>query len=440
MLVVNHTFTSNTAVAAGGAIYLTAPLQTNIPLANLDSSPYSISSSSQDPHFEAPSTPACVSVVNAHIKLFTPSLILPSRSLNILTNNTILGGAQSIGYGPDIATADACMLRTKSASVSSATRREVIQPHIVAASGETFSVLLRSFDAYGQLISWPLPNVAYTATASSSSSSSSSSTTNSTSTSTSTSSGSEVGVSIMAPTKAVFNHDRRCLELQNLSLVSTDTTFYNLTISANIAASSQSIAQTLVMVQLRSCCVGQVTTGNSCTSCSSIMRNQYSFSPKRQTCDNCPNHAVCGGGTLMPIDGYWHASPRGDKLYVCPVYDSCSFPNRTAILEGLQQQFLDTCGQPELKGVDVRSYTQVQCKKGYGGNVCGNCQPSGEKMSGRRGQVCSTCASRLALLFCILFACSSDQAGGVYVYAGLIMHALLFAAGVRCIDVCVLVC
>jgi hypothetical protein len=363
-------------------------------VANLDPSPNSISGYS-DSTFEAPLTPACASVVTAHMTSFKPSPAVPSnKELNVFANNRILGSLHSAGYGPDVATAVACMLRTNANSTqtspSNATS-EVARPHVVTASGEVFSLLLQSYDAYGQLISQPLAHVAFTATATSGTVSNSSSVV-------------DPSVSVSVPSQAVFNPALQCLEIQNLSLFSTNYTFYNLTISA-IVSSLQPVAQTFVTVQLRPCCVGQVATGRSCRSClSTTARNQYSFNPQNQTCDRCPNRAVCGGSTLIPMDGYWHASPRSDKLYVCPVHDACASPDRVTTLEVFQQQLLGTCGQPGLDPADVRSYSQVQCRQGYGGNVCGNCQHGGKKLYGRKGKVCSTCASRCEHLS---FLCSS---------------------------------
>jgi predicted outer membrane repeat protein len=395
--IANHTFHSNTATAAGGAIYFAAPFQSNVTVANLNSSPDSVSSY-LDTRFESPRvSSACASVVKAHMAAFRPSPAQPlNKELNIFTNNTVLGSPQSAGYGPDVATAVACMLRANTTSSpqtssSSATTLEVAQPHVIVASGDTFSLLLRAYDAYGQLVSQPLAHVTYTATAGSNGNSSSVA---------------DPSVSITNPSPAVFNPPLRCLEIQNLYIFSTSYAFYNVTISA-VVSSLQPVAQTSVTVQLRPCCVGQVATGRSCKSCSSATaRNQYSFNPQNQTCDRCPDHAVCGGSTLMATNGYWHASPRSNRLHVCPVYDACASPDRVATLEGFQQQLLGTCGQPGLDPADVRRYSQVQCRQGYGGNVCGNCQYGGKKVYGRKGKVCSTCASRCVLVYVLLQSCS----------------------------------
>ena len=52
----------------------------------------------------------------------------------------------------------------------------------------------------------------------------------------------------------------------------------------------------------------------------------HSFSPvgMPSTCRPCPSYAVCRGGLMAPMDGWWHSSPESEDLQSCPQVAACS--------------------------------------------------------------------------------------------------------------------
>ena len=52
--------------------------------------------------------------------------------------------------------------------------------------------------------------------------------------------------------------------------------------------------------------------------------NEYTFEAGGSKCEECPEEAVCKGGTeIYPIAEYWRAKEDSDTFYECPVKGAC---------------------------------------------------------------------------------------------------------------------
>ncbi|WIA10431.1 hypothetical protein OEZ85_010623 [Tetradesmus obliquus] len=81
------------------------------------------------------------------------------------------------------------------------------------------------------------------------------------------------------------------------------------------STTDKDVAPALVHVEVRSCEVGEVTNelGDACEPCSP---GSYSLDPANFTCDACPLHASCpGGSTVGPLEGYWHSSTTSPQIH-----------------------------------------------------------------------------------------------------------------------------
>ena len=92
------------------------------------------------------------------------------------------------------------------------------------------------------------------------------------------------------------------------------------------------------------CIPGEVYDQGVCRKC---LPSTYSLVPGPDAeCHVCPEHAVCatGGAAIIPQAGYWHSNPYSTQIHRCPHVDEVCLSNAT-------------------------------CTAGYGGNLCGVCEP-----------------------------------------------------------------
>ena len=99
-----------------------------------------------------------------------------------------------------------------------------------------------------------------------------------------------------------------------------------------------------VVWQRTQCIPGEVYDQGVCRKC---LPSTYSLVPGPDAeCHVCPEHAVCatGGAAIIPQAGYWHSNPYSTQIHRCPHVDEVCLLNAT-------------------------------CAAGYGGNLCGVCEP-----------------------------------------------------------------
>ena len=99
-----------------------------------------------------------------------------------------------------------------------------------------------------------------------------------------------------------------------------------------------------VLWQRTSCIPGEVLDQGTCRKC---LPSTYSLVPGPEAvCEVCPDHATCpmGGDSIIPLAGYWHSNRYSTQIHRCPHVD-------------------EVCG-----------YSGT-CVAGYGGNLCGVCEP-----------------------------------------------------------------
>ena len=103
-------------------------------------------------------------------------------------------------------------------------------------------------------------------------------------------------------------------------------------------------AQNTIEIHLRECHNGEIVLPSG--ACYECIPNEYSFDSRDTKCSDCPNGAVClGGSNVYPKPNYWRAEWDSDVLYYCPVLDIC------------------------LGGEDTENPTG-ECEKGYRGRMC----------------------------------------------------------------------
>uniref|UniRef100_A0A383WA53 Right handed beta helix domain-containing protein n=1 Tax=Tetradesmus obliquus TaxID=3088 RepID=A0A383WA53_TETOB len=151
------------------------------------------------------------------------------------------------------------------------------------------------------------------------------------------------------------------------------------------STTDKDVAPALVHVEVRSCEVGEVTNelGDACEPCSP---GSYSLDPANFTCDACPLHASCpGGSTVVPLEGYWHSSTTSPQIHACPNAKACS-ANRTTLLQCLaaantsaNSSGSTSSNSPGCAGTASAPSSAAAvdglCEPGYSGNLCGVCKP-----------------------------------------------------------------
>jgi len=117
------------------------------------------------------------------------------------------------------------------------------------------------------------------------------------------------------------------------------------------------------------CAAGEVMQHDVCVCCPPHI---YSFT--NTSCEPCPAHARCTGGSLIePVEGYWRSSTQSVEMHRCPLYTRA-------------------CGEGG------------RCKAGYRGNLCGVCQlPSHGMVSPLKCRACLRPQAQLALYFLLSY-------------------------------------
>lgn len=139
-----------------------------------------------------------------------------------------------------------------------------------------------------------------------------------------------------------------------------------------------------IIVQVRECRIGEEPTvnGELCQECDAI---SYNFNPtKHGGCSPCPNDATCEGRFIVPNDGYWHKSPCHVNVKQCLSEEACAYRERQAQLNKHSVGLKD-CDFNESMLMD---YSEVLCREGYEGSLCGSCA---KKYGLSMGFKCSKC-------------------------------------------------
>lgn len=111
------------------------------------------------------------------------------------------------------------------------------------------------------------------------------------------------------------------------------------------------------------CAAGEMMQHDVCVCCPP---HTYSFT--NTSCEPCPAHARCTGGSLIePVEGYWRSSAQSTEMHRCPLYTRA-------------------CGEGG------------RCKAGYQGNLCSACQlPLHGMVSPLKCRACLKPQAQLAL-------------------------------------------
>lgn len=116
--------------------------------------------------------------------------------------------------------------------------------------------------------------------------------------------------------------------------------------SVQITAITTGVPAVTVELYVRPCIAGEVQQPDqSCFHCEPMT---YSFAPSDNSCEQCPDGAVCyGGAQVFPLPGYWRSSNVSTTFYAC---------SRACL------------GSPS------RSHPLGECEQGYWSNICGACK------------------------------------------------------------------
>ena len=167
-----------------------------------------------------------------------------------------------------------------------------------------------------------------------------------------------------------------------------------------------------IQVTMRSCKIGERTVSQEgeYLECQECGQSEFQPFPDRHECLPCNevgNHTHCDGQTIVPRDGYWHATSFSFAAKECIGHDACRSPKkdgktrtdrlREAAREAHErgEPLLHNFGQNNtLCGKARRSISSSQSHivvgvQGYRGVLCGSCEDG----YGREGSVCRRCGS-----------------------------------------------
>lgn len=128
---------------------------------------------------------------------------------------------------------------------------------------------------------------------------------------------------------------------------------YNLTLSFR----PQILDDLNLLVRVRECLPGEVPDDKQ-EQCLSCAKEFYSFNPKEK-CAECPPHAKCSPSTITPEPNYWHFKSDSINIQRCASQRACSYEGREHILE--QQAWSMHHVNMTLDYTDNSSYRQ--CRK-----------------------------------------------------------------------------
>jgi hypothetical protein len=266
----------------------------------------------------------------------------PSLTNNSFTNN-------SAAYGPDLASFGVA-LEILDSYTEGKLKKEKEQP-VQVASGQKIPVSLRVglVDHYGKIVESDNSSIADILTPDDLMSA-------------------VTGTTRVTAVMGIYEFDRVVLVAKPGSQVSFK-------ITSNAIKSQESTSSLTVPVTFRECKSGEALVGTSCDVCTA---GSYSLDPS-QACTDCPQGAVCYGGSLMvPKQGYWRSSKTSDEFMECLVPSAC-------------------LGSPHI----VPSLTG-ECLRGYRGNLCQACDNGFSRTGTNKCAECPSRGSNIARLFGLL--------------------------------------
>ena len=167
-----------------------------------------------------------------------------------------------------------------------------------------------------------------------------------------------------------------------------------------------------IRVTMRSCKIGEMTVSKEgdYLECQECGQSEFQPFPDRHECLPCNearNHTLCDGQTIVPRDGYWHATSFSFAAKECIGHDACRSSKedgktRTERLREAAREAHER-GEPLLHNFRQNN---TLCRKvrrtisssqshivvgvqGYRGVLCGGCEDG----YGREGSVCRRCGS-----------------------------------------------
>ena len=194
-----------------------------------------------------------------------------------------------------------------------------------------------------------------------------------------------------------------------------------------------------VNVTMRRCKIGEKTVSEESDylECQPCGQGEFQPSPEKPVCLACmepDNHITCDGQTIVPHDGYWHASSFSFVTYECIGYDACRST-------GMNKQ----ARAKKLRAIAIRAHEQesivlynssdndLQCREVGCSPTSSVLCPSFAGISRyslwqmyewfwtRRGRLSKVCLSCIACLF-------DDYADSLVVYFPFIYHPFYTAA------------
>ena len=122
------------------------------------------------------------------------------------------------------------------------------------------------------------------------------------------------------------------------------------------------------------CSRGEIYKAGYCQQCPQRTYSLYYNESDPQKCWDCPSRADCpGGDKLVPTNDTWHSSNDSPQMHICPQKGVC---------------------------VTARDSMEGSCAKGYGGPVCGACQPEYGSHGPFRCKKCMLRGKTIALYLC----------------------------------------
>lgn len=166
-----------------------------------------------------------------------------------------------------------------------------------------------------------------------------------------------------------------------------------------------------VQFEIRSCMRGeeavQEEDGQNEFRCMKCPELSFSFIPSNR-CAQCPEHAVCDGRSIVPIDGFWQAKSWLTEMQECLAPSACSYPGR-------QERLRNSSASSDRSLHYVEN--DALCEQGYRGVLCGSCKDGYGRMNGFK---CQKCRSRSTTI--IMMAAISGW--GLVLYLFLVSNAL----------------
>lgn len=211
-----------------------------------------------------------------------------------------------------------------------------------------------------------------------------------------TASTTDVNSSISGSTIEVFDIVDGVALFTDLTVTLSPGNFVDLLFDAQGSGGVESVG---VMIRLRTCHAGEIKVQVSDTQskCEMCPFGSYSFDPRDAQCTECPNDAICAGGTDINVDkGFWR------QCDTCELIEECIFR--------------DNC----LGGSNVSE----QCATGNTGPLCNVCDDNYSRNSQGGCDKCGSIGVLVNTILGITFGCLLLLLVAVYIFRKIIIKKL----------------